>query len=139
MSDMTGTKPQHVRALLQCNGDYLRGKNPNVFVDMLHKKLKSLETTVDVAIVTDLRFQNEYNFIQSVGGSVIRITSVYRNHSRLLAESYTGQHHASETELDWMDRPGCDTKNIYIYQNDPHSTENIYDILVKIRETRYLM
>ncbi len=68
-------------------------------------------------IITDVRFKNEYDFINSMDGVVIRINAPNRNHIRLMKESsneeqYTQlKNHISEIELD-------DIKFEYIIEND---------------------
>ena len=57
-------------------------------------------------IITDVRFKNEYDFVNSMDGVVIRINAPNRNHTRLLKESSNEEqykelvNHISETELD---------------------------------------
>lgn len=61
---------------------------PNIWVDCLLRQIE--ESKANVILITDIRFQNEVEAIQGVGGKVIRI---YRDMPD------TGDLHASEQEL----------------------------------------
>ena len=88
------SKPGYVsmtfRQMLQLYGtEYRRRQDPDYWVRRLEAKLHGLERVV----IDDVRFPNEVEMIQRLGGRVIRIDRPGPNEST----------HASETELDGFD------------------------------------
>ena len=80
------------RPLLQWWGtDYRRKQDPDYWVKRLRKTLDDHKP--DVALITDVRFRNEVDFIHSVGGFVVKV-------ERIGAPDVIVQEHASEAELD---------------------------------------
>ena len=71
---------------------------------------KSYNKDKHIFIITDVRFINEAEFIKKLGGLIIRINSIVRNHKRLTQESSNSDNpfemimkistHQSEIELD---------------------------------------
>ena len=60
-----------IRPFLVCWGTDVRRKlNPTIWVDKVFERIKDNE----VAIITDLRFENELNFVKDHGGSVIYLS-----------------------------------------------------------------
>ena len=80
------------RTLLQWWGtEYRRKQDPLYWVKRLDKKL--LEHNPDVALITDIRFLNEVEFIRQRGGVVIECV-------RVGAPDFEVEEHQSERELD---------------------------------------
>lgn len=78
-----------VRELLQTFGtDYFRAIWPDCWLNAYQKNPAIL---ADMVITPDVRFENEVELIQSLGGKVIRLTR----------SPYNDQHE-SETALDWL-------------------------------------
>lgn len=96
------TKPPHVRKEMQLEGTE-RGRD--VYgIDIWTKttaawmQLLSDSWGVDKFVISDVRFPNEVEFIQSLGGKVIRLTAPNRTaNSKLSAEARA---HESEIALD---------------------------------------
>lgn len=55
------------RSLLQGMGDYLRSKNPNIFIESI------LVGDTSYLLISDCRFPNEANAIRKRGGIVIKV------------------------------------------------------------------
>lgn len=90
--DIERDKP-HYRPFMQWLGtDHYRGRDVNFWVKVLANLVENDHADTPI-IVTDVRFQNEADYIRSVGGIVIRIR-------RVAAGAGTHAGHASETELD---------------------------------------
>jgi hypothetical protein len=100
---------------------------------------RSYDSTKDVFIITDVRFENEAEFIHLMGGRTIRIDSPTRNNLKMLEEAkkkYTDEkdidnfinqikNHESETNLDTYDFD-------YTINNEPNNVnlnKEIEDIL----------
>src|SRR3989338_9052152 len=118
---MFGDKPQYIRELLQQTATEL-GRNvsgQDIWIKYLNAWLNvyNIRETMDVVIIPDVRFKNEYEWILSKSGYVIYINAPNRNMTRLLHESDSEEirkkiaNHRSETELN-------DYKHQYIISND---------------------
>lgn len=80
------------RSLLQWWGtEYRRAKDPDYWVKRLRKTLT--EHNPDVALITDVRFLNEVDFIHELGGKVVKC-------ERLGIPDITVHEHPSEAVLD---------------------------------------
>jgi predicted phosphohydrolase len=91
--DHINNNKEQFRTILQWWGtDFRRAGNSNYWVYKMDKLLASLysEEKAAVIIITDVRFQNEYDYIKSINGILIRV-------SRPLVHDDT---HLSETDLD---------------------------------------
>ncbi len=84
--------PMSARELLQVIGTdiFRRGFNENIWVWLLQRRIA--QSKADIVIISDVRFKNEMEAINEMGGKIVRIL---RNHS--IANSLI---HASETALD---------------------------------------
>ena len=107
---MTGDKTNEVRTLLREEG---QGKKTVFGDDIWIRYTKAMGELymargIDHIIITDVRFKNEYEFIKSMNGVIIRIDAPNRNEKRLRKESNNKEqydalaNHISETELDSM-------------------------------------
>lgn len=93
LPELEANKPKF-RGLLQHWGTEFRREfcgNQNYWIDQVAKKLAQLEVHYRYAVITDVRFKIEYEFVRRNGGILIRIES---NRCNLIDQ------HASETELD---------------------------------------
>lgn len=80
-----------IREVLQQVGtEWFRTLRPNIWIDLLLSDIERSEATH--CFVSDLRFHNEAEAIQAVGGKVIRLT-------RRIPE-YNTDTHASEVQMD---------------------------------------
>ena len=89
--------------------------------------IRTLETWMRVyfdrgirrVIVTDVRFENEAEWIKKIGGTLVRIVAPERTHARMAQEATSPdaydriKNHVSETALDMY------TKFDHVIQNDP--------------------
>lgn len=100
------------RSLLQGMGDYLRSKNPNIFIDSV------LVGDTSNLIISDVRFPNESEAIKELGGIIIRV-------EREGLES--NDTHRSETAM-------CEIVPDYIIQNKKGLKElrNAVGLLVEL-------
>lgn len=73
------------RSLLQGMGDYLRSKNPNIFIDSI------LIGNTSNLIISDVRFPNEAKAIKERGGIVIKVVR---------PDVESSDSHQSETRID---------------------------------------
>lgn len=95
------TKPPHIRHLLQQEGTE-RGRNvygENVWVRTAFEWMTLINETwnIDRFVISDVRFPNEAQAIQSFGGKVIRIVAPEREANSTLSEA--ARQHISETAL----------------------------------------
>lgn len=109
--DVYENKTQESRRLLQFEGTEVgRSYNRNIWVNYMDNWMKVHSNRgIDVFIISDVRFKNEYDFIKRDGqfGLIIRVVAPKRNESRLLKESDGNKEvydaiskHASECDLD---------------------------------------
>jgi hypothetical protein len=102
--EVFNTKPPKIRHLLQQEGTE-RGRNVyggNVWCKTLHNWMRLWNENWGISkfCITDIRFPNEVEFVQSVGGSVIRIEAPQRQDAKGL--SAEARSHLSETALDFF-------------------------------------
>ncbi len=114
LNQLYGKKTNDIRKLLQLEGTD-KGRNIHG-EDIWIKYLKAwgelhISRGINIIIIPDLRFINEYNFIKNMNGITIRINSPERNEKRLTEESIINdvfsieqyniiKNHQSEIELD---------------------------------------
>jgi len=56
-----------MRPVLVAIGEYARSENPSVFADLTAKEIKdSISSGVEIAIVTDMRYENENNILRKM-------------------------------------------------------------------------
>ena len=126
---MTGDKTNEVRTQLREEG---QGKKQIYGDDIWIRYTKAIGDMYmargfDHIIITDVRFKNEYDFIKSMDGIIIRIIAPKRNEKRLRKESNNIEqynalaNHISETELDIIEFN-------YIVNNDIENTISIYNM-----------
>jgi len=82
--------------LLQRIGSERRAENPNYWVD---KVFESVPTNLGVAVITDLRYQNEAWAIKERGGFTVRIVRLNADGTPYIAGDRPADH-PSETDLD---------------------------------------
>lgn len=86
------------RTLLQFWGTYRREISPNYWVKKVASKLKQDEEEIQVAVITDVRFPNEFNWIKSFDRSGITVKV-----ERTGYEVNENNEHISEKALDGYD------------------------------------
>lgn len=83
--------------LLQKVGVAMRQRNPNVWIDTLYWQL--VENAPRIAVITDVRFQNEADFVKALGGKLIRVTRLINDEGDPYQATDRDPNHVSETEL----------------------------------------
>lgn len=124
-------KTPETRIFLQQQGtENARNLNENIWVDYLHNwiTVHHHRGGVELFIVSDVRFKNEYEYIRNKGGIMVKVVAPERNHKRLSDESngceFTYKHissHPSECDLDDID----DSKYDMVIDNNPKSDFNL--------------
>ena len=116
-------KDMTIRELLQWYGTDVGWKlNPNHWVDLMDKALR--HSTVNIAIIDDVRFPNEADFIKNNGGLLVRLNP-YQGYNTPQPDSAS---HGSETALD--DYQGWDA--VFTPRKGQEHVEAIADYIVKI-------
>ena len=103
-NDVYIQKTKHTRSLLQQEGCSFRSTNPNAWIDY-HQAWSTVlaQNNPDVFIITsDVRYQNEFDYIQKNGGLLIKINAKSRNEDRINQEKLSIEqiNHHSECDLD---------------------------------------
>jgi hypothetical protein len=83
--------------LLQRVGIEMRAKKPTVWIDAVYWQL--VENAPPVAIITDVRFENEANFVKALGGVLVRLERLNREDGMLYQATDRDPNHISETAL----------------------------------------
>jgi phosphomevalonate kinase len=122
--DVYEKKTESSRQLLQTEGTEIgRAFDKNIWINYLDNWMKVFSARgISTFIVTDVRFQNEVEYVKNAGGILVRIIAPKRNHQRLMQEAdgnesaYTKiSTHRSECDLDLLPN---DMFDLIIY-NDP--------------------
>lgn len=91
---------QKNRKFLTDLGDFGRGQNPTVFLDIMQKKIDALKQYPHLSLlVGDARYPNEVDMLRSNGFSIIRIERPDEERAKHIAIEES-QSHSSETSLD---------------------------------------
>lgn len=94
--------PMSPRAVLQLWGtEYRRFQDPLYWLEQVRAKISRLPESVQGAVITDVRYQNEARLIHSLGGAIYRV--VRDSIDQVMAEARTRGEawavHDSETEM----------------------------------------
>jgi hypothetical protein len=115
-------KPEAVRKLLQREGTEARANKPNIWVDTLQgwvqlhdRRFNEMGRTLDIVIVSDVRFPNEADWIVKQGGLMLQVCAPIRNSQAL--EKYGDaadsiRSHTSERSMDGYE-------GLTVVKNDP--------------------
>lgn len=146
--DLYIEKTQDTRKLLQIEGTE-KGRNVygvNVWINSLKNWIDIFNNRgIEHFVITDVRFQNELQFIKN-NGIVIKVVAPNRTHERLLSESggdptvyNTLKNHSSECDLDNL----SDSEFDLVYHNDDDNgkstlvSNNSYIQLKKILQNHF--
>lgn len=142
-SDVYENKTPESRQLLQREGTEVgRGQDSNIWVKFLDNWINVHNSRgIEVFIVSDARFKNEYDFVKNEGTNVmIRVVAPNRNKERLLDESRGNEsvykkisEHASECDLDDFSNNKFDM----IILNDKDDVVNIEELQYKFEKLLY--
>jgi hypothetical protein len=133
-------KDEESRRTLQTRGMLERKENDNIFIEIVDCKIRlAFDRKIDVIIISDLRFKNEFTFLKDKGAILFRINSPKRNKNKLLKECDNNENkasiissHISEIDLD-------DVKEFHHYlSNDYENQDNIVKELNVILDKYYL-
>lgn len=124
------TKTQETRILLQNEGTDGRKIDQDIWIKYLNNWINVYnKRNIEVFIITDLRYKNEYTFIKENNGIVIKVVAPKRNEKRLLQECKGDvsiynkiKTHQSEIDMDTFD----DFKFDWIIDND--TIQNIEEL-----------
>jgi hypothetical protein len=104
------------RGILQWWGtEWRRHQNLNYWIDKTRAKILSLEGTTDLVVVTDVRFPNEADLIEELGGLVVRVSRPEADHAV--------DPHTSEVVMDG-----------YPFEQILHNTGTIEDLRRAVRK-----
>ena len=121
-------KDEESRQLLQNIGAEYRKKSLDFWIKGIDSQINIFQHKgFDAFIITDVRYQNEADYIKSIG-KLIRIVAPIRNQIKLEEESNNNpdiKNHLSETDLDNYEFD-------YIIKNDPDDVIDIKKIVEKI-------
>lgn len=128
------TKPPHVRKEMQLEGTergrHVYGVDIWTRTTMAWLQLLSDSWGMDKFVISDVRFVNEVNFIQEMGGKVIRLVAPNRTaNSKLSPEARL---HESETALDDFPLHRFDAVIDNDYDMEPFVEENLDVVLNKL-------
>lgn len=110
--DVFEKKTQQTRILLQNEGTNCRKDNENIWIDYIINWINVYnDRGIEVFIIPDIRFKNEYNYLKKEGNAIIiKVIAQQRNNERLLEESKGNKNiynkiktHQSEIDMDDMD------------------------------------
>lgn len=92
--------PVTVRQLLIDLGSMARKYNPNTWIDNFHHRFAHIKDQSDLVILTDCRFQNEFDYLKSQGYYLVRIKR--QTDTFILHESETQQDGIADDEFDFV-------------------------------------
>lgn len=133
------SKDVETRRLLQLeateNGRMIYGEN--IWIKILDTWIKIYTSRgIKQFIITDIRFENEFEYIKSKGGKMILVIAIDRVTTELLKETHGDEHkineiklHSSEKGLDYMK----DKFDYVIYNNinnEPNIIKNRVDEII---------
>ena len=139
-NDVYIEKTNITRSLLQKQGtEHGRNKyGKDIWIKYLDNWIKIFANRcIDVIIINDLRFLNEYEWLRERDGIIIKIDSPKRNYERLFKESKGDldllenvRHHISECELDNLINKDFD----FIIKNDDLDLVKLNDTLFDLKQ-----
>jgi hypothetical protein len=84
--------------ILQWYGtDIVRKENPNFWIDSLHKHL--VKDAPEIAVITDVRFPNEAEYIKAQGGYLVEIVRLNKDNTQYI-DPNRDPNHPSEMAMD---------------------------------------
>lgn len=132
-------KDEESRRCLQNRGMIERKENEDIFIEVMNCKIRlAFDRKIDVVIISDVRFKNEFTFLKRLGAIIFRINSPRRTHDKLMKECENNENkvsiissHISEIDLD-------DCRDFdYTLSNDYENEDNIYSELKNILDVYY--
>lgn len=119
-------KDNQTRQILQIRGMKERETDDQVFIKMLDCHMKiAFDRNIDVIVVSDLRFNIEFEFLKNKNATLLRVNSPKRTYDKMMKECEgdeklisTISNHISETDLDNCLLFDYYIDNDYEHQND---------------------
>lgn len=121
-----GEKDLYTRKMLQDLGTkFGREKNnPNIWIDKLENWIRiHNKRGIQKFIVTDLRFQNEVDWIHKLGGIVVKIESPKRNRQRIKREESNQEDNETRNHISEIGIDNIKNFNICIYNDYENNLE----------------
>ena len=136
------SKDSHIRRLLQLegteNGRMAFGED--IWIRTLDTWMKLYsERGIKRFIITDIRFENEFDYVKSKGGKIILVKASNRNNEELIKETNGNINKIEEIQTHTSEQ-GLENKRIfdYVIENDTNNHEtmlmNIDEIIKNIYE-----
>ena len=128
-------KDEESRKALQTRGMLERKENNNVFVEILDCKIRlAFDRKIDVILISDLRFKNEFEFLKNKGSILFRINAPKRNKDKLLKECGGDENKASiiASHISEIDLDNSIKDFHHVLNNDYDNEDNIVFELEKI-------
>lgn len=122
------SKPPEVRKQIQEYGCNARESNEEIWINMLYAQMLMLKDRgITTFIIPDVRFENERDFIKSIGGKIIKVVAPTRNNEATKHLSDESRYHLSESFVDSME---C----YIIINNDIHQNfeKNVQEAMLLI-------
>jgi hypothetical protein len=123
-------KDEESRSLLQRNGTE-NGRNKygeDVWIRYMHNSIRMHAMRgIKNVIITDLRFKNEYEYLNALGAVIFRIEAPQRHRDKVIEEFGTDRvmTHSSETDLD-------DVKFEKTIRNDYNEDQESIETILKL-------
>lgn len=140
--DVYENKTPESRRMLQIEGTEVgRSNNKDIWVNYIDNWINiHNKRGINVFVVSDVRFKNEYKFVKSYGGLVLKVVARNRNEIRLSNESNGDvelyekiSKHASECDLDDYKNENYDM----VILNDTTDIVNIDDLKCQFEKMLY--
>ena len=128
-------KDEESRRTLQTRGMIERKEYDNIFIEVVECNLRlAAERGVDIVIISDLRFKNEFEFLKNIGATLIRIDAPNRSIDKVLKECNGDDKKASIlfSHISEIDLDSCNEFDYYLandYENENDISRELYNIL----------
>ncbi|MDD4931761.1 MAG: hypothetical protein PHG66_06495 [Candidatus Colwellbacteria bacterium] len=137
-------KDQQTRKILQTRGMKERETDDMIFIKMLECHMKiAFDRNIDVIIISDLRFNIEFEFLKSLNAVLFRVNAPKRTYDKMIKECVGDEKavaeiakHVSEIELDL--RNDFDHYLDNDYEHEESVVDEISDIMKKIVKSRIM-
>ena len=133
-------KDEESRRALQTRGMLERKENDNIFIEVMDCKIRlAFERKVDIIIISDLRFKNEFSYLKGLNSLLFRVNAPKRTKDKLLKESGGDEKKASivSSHISEIDLDECKDFD-YRLSNDYENEDNIHVEIEKILDKYYL-
>lgn len=137
--DVYHQKTDQSRVMLQQRGEQLRSQDKNIFIKAVDTQIHVFsERKIDVVIISDVRYKNEYEYIKfkfADQSFLLRVLAPLRNINKMKEECKGDEakmkqiaNHSSETELDYCD---FDYSLANDYEDEKYVQHRLFAVLDK--------